>query len=105
MTHHPRAGDDPASSYRPAENEIHVRYRQRSHRSLRRRHVGRGRSTDAGRTAGVNANVVLAIVAVAQFMVVLDASIVQRCAPDDQAGPLARVVTFSRRMCTRLARS
>jgi hypothetical protein len=36
---------------------------------------------DAGRTAGVNANVVLAIVAVAQFMVVLDASIVQCALP------------------------
>jgi hypothetical protein len=36
---------------------------------------------DAGRTAGVNANVVLAIVAVAQFMVVLDASIVNVALP------------------------
>jgi hypothetical protein len=60
---------------------------------------------DAGRTAGVNANVVLAIVAVAQFMVVLDASIVQCCAADDQAGHLARFVAFSRRMRIRLARS
>jgi hypothetical protein len=60
---------------------------------------------DAGRTAGVNANVVLAIVAVGQFMVVVDASTVQCCAADDQAGHLARVVTFSRRMRTRLARS
>jgi MFS family permease len=36
---------------------------------------------DAGRTTGVNANVVLAIVAVAQFMVVLDASIVNVALP------------------------
>jgi EmrB/QacA subfamily drug resistance transporter len=36
---------------------------------------------DAGRTAGVNANAVLAIVAVAQFMVVLDASIVNVALP------------------------
>src|ERR1700737_2555461 len=35
----------------------------------------------AGRTAGVNANTVLAIVAVAQFMVVLDASIVNVALP------------------------
>ena len=41
MTHHPRAGDDPVSSYRPEENEIHVRYRQRSRRSRRRSHCGR----------------------------------------------------------------
>jgi MFS family permease len=37
--------------------------------------------TDAGRTIGVNANAVLAIVAVAQFMVVLDASIVNVALP------------------------
>ena len=37
--------------------------------------------SDAGRTAGVNANVVLALVAVAQFMVVLDASIVNVALP------------------------
>ena len=36
---------------------------------------------DAGRTAGVNANAVLAIVAVAQFMVILDASIVNVALP------------------------
>ena len=36
---------------------------------------------DAGRSAGVNANTVLAIVAVAQFMVVLDASIVNVALP------------------------
>jgi predicted MFS family arabinose efflux permease len=36
---------------------------------------------DAGRTAGVNANAVLAIVAVAQFMVILDASIVNDALP------------------------
>jgi predicted SnoaL-like aldol condensation-catalyzing enzyme len=35
MTHHPRAGDDPVASNRPEENEIHVRYRQRSRRSRR----------------------------------------------------------------------
>ena len=38
MTHHPRAGDDPVASHRPEENEIHVRYRQRSRRSRRRSH-------------------------------------------------------------------
>jgi hypothetical protein len=64
-----------------------------------------GAQPDAGRTAGVNANVVLAVVAVAQFMVVLDASIVQCCAADDQAGHLARVVAFGRRVRARLARS
>src|SRR3977135_4431402 len=37
--------------------------------------------SDAGRTAGVNANAVLAIVAVAQFMVILDASIVNVALP------------------------
>jgi EmrB/QacA subfamily drug resistance transporter len=36
---------------------------------------------DAGRTVGVNANAVLAIVAVAQFMVILDASIVNVALP------------------------
>ncbi|HET7050011.1 MAG TPA: MFS transporter [Solirubrobacteraceae bacterium] len=36
---------------------------------------------DEGRTAGVNANAVLAIVAVAQFMVILDASIVNVALP------------------------
>jgi EmrB/QacA subfamily drug resistance transporter len=36
---------------------------------------------DAGRTAGVNTNAVLAIVAVAQFMVILDASIVNVALP------------------------
>jgi EmrB/QacA subfamily drug resistance transporter len=36
---------------------------------------------DAGRTAGANANAVLAIVAVAQFMVILDASIVNVALP------------------------
>src|ERR1700730_14194652 len=36
---------------------------------------------DEGRSAGVNANVVLALVAVAQFMVVLDASIVNVALP------------------------
>jgi EmrB/QacA subfamily drug resistance transporter len=36
---------------------------------------------DAGRAAGVNANAVLAIVAVAQFMVILDASIVNVALP------------------------
>jgi MFS family permease len=37
--------------------------------------------TDAGRTAGVNVNAVLAIVAAAQFMVILDASIVNVALP------------------------
>jgi hypothetical protein len=33
MTRHPCADDDLGASYRPEENEIHVRYRQRSRRS------------------------------------------------------------------------
>src|SRR6202042_2250215 len=48
MTYHPQAGDDAVASYRLEEDEVHVRYQQRSrscerrpHRRSRRRAVGR----------------------------------------------------------------
>src|ERR1039458_8931635 len=82
MTHHPRAGHDPV--WRVIDPR-----RTRFMSNIGNVRTGRAdvvmsaaaAQPDAGRTAGVNANVVLAIVAVAQFMVVLDASIVNDALP------------------------
>jgi EmrB/QacA subfamily drug resistance transporter len=68
MTDHPRAGHDPFV-------ELPTKQIEETHMSAT------AAQPEEGRTAGVNANVVLAIVAVAQFMVVLDASIVNVALP------------------------
>src|SRR5258708_4881653 len=74
MTHHPAAGDDSATSSRPEEDGVR-------HQTEETHMLAAAAQPDAGRTAGVNANAVLAIVAVAQFMVILDASIVNVALP------------------------
>src|SRR5258706_12290817 len=62
-----RLSEDPARSVRHQTEETHG--------------SGAAARPGAGRTAGVNASAVLAIVAVAQFMVILDASIVNVALP------------------------
>jgi MFS family permease len=77
MTHHPAAGDDSATSSRPEEDGVR-------HQTEETHMSAAAAQPDAARTAGVNANAVLAIVAVAQFMVILDASIVNVALPTIQ---------------------
>jgi EmrB/QacA subfamily drug resistance transporter len=73
MTDHPRPGHDLVCRVTDLrENDIQT---EEIHISAA------AAAPDAGRTSGVNTNAVLAIVAVAQFMVILDASIVNVALP------------------------
>src|SRR4030088_2790821 len=82
MTHHPRAGHDPVCRVTDPRRTTPVSDIGNGRHHTEATHMSAAAAQpDAGRTAGVNANVVLAIVAVAQFMVVLDASIVNVALP------------------------
>src|SRR5450755_3224543 len=82
MTHHPRAGHDLVCRVTDPRRTTPVSDIGRVDVVTEETHVSAAAAQpDAGRTAGVNANAVLAIVAVAQFMVILDASIVNVALP------------------------
>src|SRR2546421_9313401 len=82
MTHHPRPSHDPVCRVTDPRRTSPVSDIGNGRHQTAGTHMSAAAAEPhAGRTAGVNANAVLAIVAVAQFMVILDASIVNVALP------------------------